>query len=251
MGRCGACSQPARPEPRTEVSPAHALQALSTAGQLNTLTWVPRRLRSAAGQVLARLLHTAAACATLPQSEDSDLAHLRLLHAPQLLFRIPPRTCDQADDQLDDPEVRDDSSTTNQRIQERLQAASDGESALLIQMLWDDIEARDSELSQKPPLRASTSIELDVQADHATLPQGVLERAAMKARSGAVRAAANLLTGLPPVKPSQELNQAVATLFRTKPGSSEEEDRLQAALTAARALPANQRARLIPTRAVR
>ena len=72
-----------------------------------------------------------------------------------------------------------------------------------------------------------------------------------KALSGAVRAAANLLTGLPPMRPSQEVNAAAAKLSRASPRTPDEEDRLQAALTASRALPTNQRTRLSPTQAVR
>jgi hypothetical protein len=81
------------------VAPSHATQLLPTVGRLNTVTWVPRRLRSAAGQVFARLTHVAAACATLPHTEDEDFAHLLLVHAPQLIMRLPPT---QSEGNIDD-----------------------------------------------------------------------------------------------------------------------------------------------------
>ena len=82
-------------------------------------------------------------------------------------------------------------------------------------MLWDDIRARDAELSTRPPTQARNRTADTEPLGENDIPQAVLERAAIKARAGAVRAAANLLTGLPPVQLSQELSQAVAKLSHT------------------------------------
>ena len=46
--------------------------------------------------------------------------------------------------------------TANTATKERVQLASDGKWATLIQMLWGDIGVRDAELSTKPPTQART-----------------------------------------------------------------------------------------------
>ena len=101
-------------------------------------------------------------------------------------------------------------------IQHRLHAARDGNWSTFTQGQWGDVAEHDVR-PRANGHNAGVAMLRHGESDEPAndVPTQVLGRAAAKARAGAVRAAANLLIGLLPVRPSQELNIAVANLLRT------------------------------------
>ena len=143
------------------------------------LHWVPRALRSMAGQVLCAMLEAAAAALTTePGDHAAWVATLLCRNAGMLLLRSPPL---QTDDEAT-------AGSATAVIRKRLLLATAGDWRTLVQEALDELEA---ERRQPPPSRPPP----DLPDPNQPLSDEVLARAAAKARLGGIRSAANILVG--------------------------------------------------------
>ena len=179
----------------------HLLERLPVAWPSQPMHWIPRALRSMAGQVLCKVLE-AAAHALLAEDGDAAAITATLIarNAGMLLFR-----CHNPDDSATAP------GTTTAVVRRRLLAANAGDWEALAQECFAELEdAAHQPSSKRPP--ATTAADPSQPLDDDTLA-----RAAARARVGGLRCAANIMAGGPPVHPGPATDEKIRALFHTAP----------------------------------
>ena len=196
----------------TPTDLTHALQLLPTKCPFNTAAWLPRAARKDAAVTLTWLLHRAAE-QLRTEDEEARRAQLLLYHFPALTMREHgPRTEGSAND------ARNASTQANHN--RRLAKAARGE--------WDELlREYIAELISADPRRTFT--ENTAQTNQAPEPdqpadQRTLERAARRAREGAIVAAAAALIGGPRVAPSRAVTEQIRSQFITSATPPDDED---------------------------
>ena len=225
--RCAACATKTRGATATEPTPSPTrdpeppiiaapyslpsdhdkllslLQQLPTVWHAQPMHWVPRALRSMAGQALLHLLDGATTALAAEPGDTRALATTLLCrNAGMLLLRPPAR----------EPNDESTPTTATPVIRKRLLLATSGDWETLVQDALDEIAA--AKLLPPPAQR-----EPQFPLPHAPLPDDLLSRAASKARTGGVRSAANILTGGAAVPPSPATTAKIRDLFHTSPPS--------------------------------
>ena len=199
------------------------LRQLPKAATHTTALWIPRRLHQQTGAAL----HTVLLAATTLASEGAwstraECAHLLLYHLPQLLLRLPhgpPHAADQSDEY---PPF-----TT--ALKARLACIRRTDYHTLVADYVNDL-APSRQSSQTAPRQAAQGVD----------PRKA-QAATIRARNGALRSAADILTGGPPVPPSPAVREMICSQFITSAPPDEDSARLLAAMAAAHALPAKQK----------
>ena len=199
----------------------NALEELPQAYRLPAVLWVPRSLRPQVAALLRQQLARAtSACARPYTDTEARIDVLLLLHLPQLVLRppgvVPP-----------DASIDDNIASVVSVLRPRARAAREGKWLELVQELIDEFAKRSPSSSPQPPQGA----------DDAELSPALAQAVASRARTGALRSAAAMLTGQPAVPPGPTTDAAVRALFHTSPRPEPEDVRLSAAAAAARSSP--------------
>ena len=206
------------------------LQQLPTVWHTQPMHWVPRTLRSMAGQALLALLdHATASLTSEPDDKRALAATLLCRNAGMLLMRPPPR----------DPNDETTLVIATPVIRRRLLQATTSDWSTLVRDALDEIAAA---RTAPPPKQSEPNFPLP----GAPLSDDTLARAASKARTGGIRSAANILSGGVAVPPSPETTDKIRDLFYTSThsqGTPEPSPELAAAIDAVKRLPT----RTIPT----
>ena len=230
-------TQPLQHEPDPGASPYteelyRLLQDLPDVYPGQTAVWVPRGLKQQAAEILYRLLREANLYAT--RDDEQALCRQMLLRAaPILLFR----TTHTLEGQAQGGQRMTD------QLRPRLTAALSGDWHTLVRDALAEI-----------PERRSSVIAAAAQAPAAgdsMLTLGRAQAAAAKARTGSVRAAANILTGAPPVQPSAAATAKIRKLFYFEPRDECEQSELDQALAALRSVDLKHAPATTPTQASR
>ena len=186
--------------------------------------WIPRRYHQQTAAALHEVL--LAAATTLAQgtwSTSAECTQRLLFHLPQLLLRIPrdqpPATAEHSDDVP--------SFTT--ALKARLQLFRSKDFGALLDAYVADIAP-----AARPPVHPPRQSAQGVDPRKA-------QAAAIRARTGALRSAADILTGGPPVPPTPEIRALIAEQFITSAPDPANLARLHAATAAARNLPAKRK----------
>ena len=224
---------PAQNEPQQQEL-LELLRQLPHAYRRPALLWIPRAVRPQVASLLRQMLAAATRLAQQPQgSMDAEIAHLLLLHAPQLLLRQMPAKAEVQ------PRL---AAGIVQEIRGRLVLARAGRWSDLVSALLDHLEEEGTDLlvgSQCTRPEAECSFETED-----VLPEHFAQAVALKARTGSLRAAAAMLTGGPAVPAGPATDAAIRELFQTSELSDMEHVRLQAALAKARSAPPGQRPKI-------
>ena len=190
----------------------HALQLLPTTCPFNTAAWLPRATRNYAAVTLTWLLHHAPE--QLPaDDEEARKAQLLLYHFPALTMREHgPPTDGGANDAR--------SASTQAHHNRRLAKAARGEWNELLREYIADLIASDPRTTHThTTTQTHQAPEPDQPADQRTL-----ERAARRAREGAIVAATAALIGGPRVAPSRAVTEQIRSQFITSATPSHDED---------------------------
>ena len=197
------------------------------------ILWIPKSLKQQVGAMFQRLVADAAATADSTQGDArAERAHRLCRVAPQLLLRAPSNTHGHAD--AADPHCEAKKPTMASIIRERLKLAQQGSWARLVEACLEDLgnaERCHVERARLGPRDADGK-----------LTPAAAQAAAVKARTGSLRSAAAMLTGLPAVPPGRDTDMAVEALFRTTRLTEEEQADFDSAITAAAGI--SQRARI-------
>ena len=171
----------------------HALQLLPTKCPFNMAAWLPRATRNYAAITLTWLLHHAAE--QLPaDDEEARRAQLLLYHFPALTMREHGPPADEGG-----KDAR--GASTQAHHNRRLAKAARGEWDELLREYIADLMTSDPRTTHtRMGTQTHQTPETDQPADQRTL-----ERAARRAREGAVVAAAATLIGGPRVAPSRDV----------------------------------------------
>ena len=239
-GGVGEQVPPATAQSLADILPL--LRQLPAAWPAQPLHWVPRALRSAAGQVLCAVLNDAiTALAAELGNLDAEAATLLCRNVGMLLFRASPND-------YDSEEVRPAGMATA-TVRRRVHAAAAGQWSGILQECLNELSELDERSARtKPSVSGSPPFpHPDTPLDDATL-----DRAAAKARLGGLRSAANILIGGPAVPLGPETNAKIHSLFKmAQDQSAEEQQRLEDSLRMAHQLPPKVRPIIRPRAASR
>ena len=248
--RCLQCALKPAPIPvnsdgldhATEEDPLVAalplLRRLPEVWMSQPLHWVPRSVRSLAGQTLCSIVEQAAWALTAELGDQrAEAATLLCRNAGMLLFRLPPE------------EGNDDASRTGAAtavIRRRLTAAASHDWSSLVNECLAELDQHNKQRHTRPPEHQSIP-QLGTPLDDATLA-----RAAAKARQGGLRSAASILVGGPSVPPGPETDAKIYELFQMASGQTVEGmARLEQAVKMAAQVPDRFRAVIRPRTASR
>ena len=199
----------------TTIAPTdltHALQLLPTKCPFNTAAWLPRAARNYAAVTLTWLLQHAAEQLSA-DDEEARRAQLLLYHFPALTMRVQgPPTDETGNDAR--------GASTQAHHNRRLAKAAQGEwNELLREYIADLITLDPRTAHTQTSAQTHQAPEPDQPADQRTL-----ERAARRAREGAIVAAAAALIGGPRVAPSRAVTEQIRSQFITSTTPSHDED---------------------------
>ena len=210
---CPSCANPTATQQPQDI--CGALQLLPAKCPFHTALWLPRATRNYAAVTLTWLLSEAA---EQLNREDHDAKKAQLL-----LYLFPALTMREAA-QANRPNGPDSrAASTQANHNRRLSKAAKGEWEELIREYVADLIAADPRV--KPPDHPNQPSQ--VAEDDQPLDQTTLERAARRAREGAVTAAATTLTGGPRVQPSREAAAQITAQFITTPTRPEDDNSAQ------------------------
>ena len=223
----------------TEYEILDMLRALPDAFLHAPLLWVPRPVKQQVGSVLRwtmdRAIETAGAEAG---DKRAEVAHRLCRAAPQLLLRKPSTSRDDADEEDVHPSPAGETTTATSIIRERVKLALAGKWKELVSQLLEDVEAdREKAATSRRPAQGPRD-------ENGNLTKRAAQAAVVRARSGALRAAASALLGGPPVPPGPDTDAAVKALFRTEPLDQQKKRALDQALDAAAGIPPRRRLRV-------
>ena len=188
-----------------------------------TILWAPRPVRQQCAHALATCLEQANAHAQAQDGLEAEIAFLTLRNISQLLFRADPRSRDIAQQELPDG-PGGTASTLTACLRSRLRDIRNGNWLSLVDALLADLAAAEEahRIARSPRAHTTGS---DITADQA-------QAAGVRARTGALKSAASILTGGPPVPPSPDIAAAISAQFITTASPEQEQD-LRDALAAA------------------
>ena len=168
--------------------------------------WIPKKLKPAVGSALAELLLWATSAGETEHSAESEIHVLMAIHGPQLLLRSP--LPDAKDCPVEGAESHGGPAGARygELVRARLRLLRDGARGQLVEELHDHIASQQGQ-SKEP--RAPTAEEED---DDQVSPAKATA-AALKARTGSIRAAADILSSGPKVPPGQETKTMIMKLF--------------------------------------
>ena len=236
-----ANSDPARqPMPAATLTFLDKLRRLPTAWPRPAMLWVPRPCRQQVGALLRTAVGHAVDCAT---AAEGDLAaeqnHLFARALPQLLLR-PPAAMTFA--QVQEAEaVPCANGMAGRAVRARLDMIKAGQWHELIDECLADLA---DEIAHPQPQRryeAATTMVPD-----GALTASAAQAATVRARTGALRSAASLLAGAPPVPPGPGTDEKLKELLPHQPLGRDAGSRLTKALEAAMAVPRRRRLRVTP-----
>ena len=168
-------------------------------------------------------LHALIAAAASLTSRDAwsaaaECAHLLLYHAPQLLLRLPTpsTTCP--------PDLSDQNSTFAAQLKVRLRLTRASDWNALVDAYAADLQASLS-TARRPHRHHAEGVDAHK-----------AQAAAVRARVGALRSAADILVGGPPVPPTPAVTALIRDQFITAPRTADQDQHLAEAFAAARAL---------------
>ena len=201
------------------------LRQLPRAYPVAAALWTPRAVQEPVAVVLRHLLAAATRQAEAPLgTDDAELAHLLLLHAPQLILR-PVRS-----------QLADDGTVQQPRFAEvirgRLQKVRQENWLALVQELQSELAERPLADQRRDPPEVET------------LSAHTAQAAALRARAGALKSAASMLLAKTPVPPGRATDEAVRALFHTAPRDAASDFAFRTNLAASKALPPQRRLRL-------
>ena len=205
------------------------LRALPRACSAAPVLWTPRAVKPQVAAILRCLLRNATRSVAAPIGDlAAEEAQLLLYFAPQLLLRRP--VCSIADQEAESDALPSIATV----VRDRVSGARAGSWDALV----DEYVAELARSTCTPVQHLATC------AEAGTLTPAQAQAAAVKARTGSLRAAASILIGGPSVHPSAETDKAIRELFHTSEADDEEMHQMRAAFAAINSIPELKRAKV-------